>query len=89
MVCEHLDVVFTALLDIDNDDLLEPKSELDQVVPFGKAGHFARGPRMPERAEGKPIARVVHDILDLSLARRDEQGFIDSGLTIPHDQNAP
>ena len=60
MVCEHLCVVSTSLLNMDYDDLLEPEGELDEVVPFQGAVDFAVWPVAPHGAEGEPIVRVVH-----------------------------
>ena len=34
MMCEHLYIVLPSLLNMDNHDLLEPESKLDQDVPF-------------------------------------------------------
>lgn len=60
MMREHLGVVSASLLDMDYDDLLEPKAELDEVVPFQGAVDFAVRPVAPHGAEGKPVVGVVH-----------------------------
>lgn len=36
MVGKHLPVVFATLFDVDDDDLLKPEGELDEVVAFKK-----------------------------------------------------
>lgn len=60
MVREHLGVVSTSLLDVDDYDLLKPEAELDEVVPFQGAVDFAVWPVAPHGAKGKPVVGVVH-----------------------------
>lgn len=38
---EHLIVVFSSFLDIEDKDLLQPECELGQIVPFERASEFA------------------------------------------------
>ena len=63
MMCEHLGVVFSALFDVDDDDLLEPKGELNEVVPFCETGHFAGGEVGPEGFEREKIGGGAQYIL--------------------------
>lgn len=51
MVREHLPVVFAAFLDVDNHYLLQPESELCEIVELHSAGHVARREVGPELAE--------------------------------------
>ena len=63
MVSKHLPVIFTALFNIDNKELMQIASKLDDIVPlyFGlKMGRWKVG---PELLEIKPIRRIVPDLL--------------------------
>ena len=39
VVSEHLPVIFSAFLDVDNKDLLQPESELSEIVPLVDSSH--------------------------------------------------
>lgn len=60
---EHLPMVFSPLLDIDDEDLLQPKRELDEVVPFEQTIHLSIRPTTPELAEVEPVRRIIHQVL--------------------------
>lgn len=64
---EHLIVVFSSFLDIENKDLLQPESELSQIVPFERASEFAQGPVSPHLGEIQPVRTVIHQVLQGSL----------------------
>lgn len=61
MVGEHLHVVLPPLLNVDDDNLLEPETELDQIVPLGETGHLASRPVPPQSSEVEPVVGVVHE----------------------------
>jgi hypothetical protein len=60
---EHLGVVFALLLDVDDENLLDPEAPLDEVVPLEKAVSFPERPAFPDAVEVQPELRVVHDVL--------------------------
>ena len=47
MMSEHLPMIFPALLDVDDKDLLEPKGELNEIVPLHQAFGFPIWPSRP------------------------------------------
>lgn len=59
VVREHLHIVFPSLLDIYDDDLLQPECKLYEVVPFEKAIHLLSRPVRPYFAEVEEIWRVI------------------------------
>lgn len=63
MVGEHLCVVFPALLDVDNEDLLDPESQLYEVVPFERSGHLSRRPSCPDFGIVEPVNGVIPEVL--------------------------
>ena len=68
MMSEHLPVIFPPLFDIDDKDLLDPKAELNEVVPFHGPFYFSAGPMSPQIFHAHPMLVIVHDPLDLVLA---------------------
>lgn len=69
MVHEHLQVVFALLFDVDDEDLLEVESPLDEVVELEQAIDFPVGPALPDAVDIEPEVRVVGDVLRLSASR--------------------
>jgi hypothetical protein len=57
MVREHLPMVFSPFLNVDHQDLLEPKCVLCQNVPFLQASNLTIGPIAPELLEIEPVFR--------------------------------
>lgn len=55
MMSEHLPMILSALLNVDNHDLLQPETELSQIVEFEETGHGAR-------REGGPHCRQVVEV---------------------------
>lgn len=55
VVGEHLPVVLAALLDVDDDDLLEPEGELAEHVALHQAAELAVGPVGPQVPEVEPV----------------------------------
>ena len=45
---EHLPMVLPSLFDIDDNNLLQPKAELNQVIPFHGTFDFSARPACPE-----------------------------------------
>ena len=64
MMGEHLPVVFAAFFDVDDDDLLEPEGELDEVVVFEERGEEADGEVGPEVGEGEEVRGCDNDVLN-------------------------
>lgn len=62
VVCEHLGVVLSLLLDVDNQNLGDPKSPLGEVVEFRKTGDVAEGPTFPHAMQIKEVVRVPDDV---------------------------
>lgn len=63
VVCEHLRVVLALLLNVNNKDLLNPETPLDEIVPLEHALDFPEWPALPDSVQVKPEFRVVHDVL--------------------------
>lgn len=63
MVYEHLPVVFTAVLDVDDQYLLQPKRQLHQVVTFEESGDAVPWELGPKLLQIQPIIRFIHEIL--------------------------
>jgi hypothetical protein len=58
-------VVFALLLDVDNENLLDPEPPLNEVVPFEEAIGFPERPAFPYAVEVQPELGMVHDVLSL------------------------
>ena len=65
MMSEHLPMVFPPLLDVDDQDLLEPEGELDQIVPLHRPFQFSVWPIGPLLGHVEPMVMGVHNILSL------------------------
>lgn len=63
MVCEHLPVVFPAVLNIDDDNLLDPECELCEIVPLHGSSHISCGKVGPELTEVEPVFGCDEDVL--------------------------
>jgi hypothetical protein len=63
VVREHLPIVLSPFLDIDNHHLLEPESILNQSVPLLQSSNLSIGPVCPELFHIKPVVRVDIDVL--------------------------
>lgn len=67
MVGEHLPVIFPPCFNIDDQDLLEPKSILSQCIPFEKSCNLTAGPIGPQLLKIHPVIRFDEDILPESV----------------------
>ena len=63
VVAQHLPVVFSPLLDVDDEDLLDPETELYEVVPFHGCVDFSVWPAGPHLLHVEPVLMSIHDIL--------------------------
>lgn len=63
VVREHLPMVFSSLLDVDNEYLLQPEGVLDKNVPFPYARDLAIGPICPQILKIEHVVRVDHNVL--------------------------
>jgi hypothetical protein len=63
VMCEHFPIVFTFLLDIDHDDLLQPETPLGEVVELGKTSNLPVRPPLPHAVDVEPELGMVHDVL--------------------------
>ncbi len=68
MVGEHLCMVFPALLDVDDEYLLDPEGQLYKVVPFKRSGHLSRRPGGPDFGIVKPVNGVIPEVLWFSAS---------------------
>lgn len=68
MVTEHLPMVFPPFFDVHDKDLLEPKAELNEVVPLHGAFYLATRPIGPQTFHVHPVFVIVHDPLRFLLA---------------------
>jgi hypothetical protein len=64
VVGEHLRIVFALLLNVDDQDLLDPEAPLHQVIPLEDAVDLAEGPAFPNAVQVQPEVGVVHDVLE-------------------------
>ena len=64
MVKEHLPKVFSSCFQVNGEELLQPKGELDQVVPFELSRYFAGWPGGPKFFEVEPVRRIHEDVLN-------------------------
>jgi hypothetical protein len=60
---EHLPIVLSPFLDIDDHHLLEPESILNQSVPLLQSPNLSIWPVGPELFHIKPVVRVDIDVL--------------------------
>lgn len=65
MMGKHLCVVLSWLLEVNGEELLEPKRKLNQEVPFELSVDFPSGPRRPKFPEIQPVGGVHEDMLCL------------------------
>jgi hypothetical protein len=63
VVREHLPIILSPFLDIDNHHLLDPESVLNQSVPFLQSPDLSIWPVGPEFFHIKPVVRVDIDVL--------------------------
>lgn len=63
VVREHLPVILAALLNVDDDDLLQPERPLRQNVELVQAGQLTLGPVRPELLQVQPVRRRLVDVL--------------------------
>lgn len=68
-------MVFPTLLNVDDQDLLNPESELDNVVPFSGGVRFSIWPASPHLFHVQPVFMGVHDILHILVSHCDAEGF--------------
>ncbi len=83
---QHLMIVLAPLLDVDGEDLLQPKGELNKVISFQEAVHLPIGPCGPHLAKVHPIVRLGEDVLsdDQPWSRQGGRSLIaEDGPTIP------
>lgn len=69
VVGKHLPVVFAALLSVDGIDLVEPPSELGEVVPFGEPWDRRVRVRAPYLLCAQSVRDAVEDGLGLAYCR--------------------
>ena len=63
MVRKHLPMIFSSFFDVHDQYLLQPKGELNEVVPFEQAVHLSVRPAGPHLSEIEPVRRIIHQIL--------------------------
>lgn len=63
VVAQHLPVIFTALLDMDDENLLKPETKLGQLIKLGQATELTVRPVRPEILHIQPCGRCVVEIL--------------------------
>jgi len=65
MMCEHLIVIFPAILNMEDKNLLEPKCQLCNIVYFEEACCLENGPIRPHLPEIHPVWSLVVEILPI------------------------
>lgn len=63
MVGEHLVVVLPPLLNVDDENLLKPKGQLEETVELEIARNITSRPVCPDLAEIKPVFRMIPNML--------------------------
>ena len=63
MVSEHLPMVFATLLNVDDQDLLHPESQLGQNVSLHQATHLPVRPVGPELLQVQEVRGLAVDVL--------------------------
>lgn len=86
---QHLVVVLPSLLNIDNQNLLHPKRQLHEQIPFQSPRHTPCGPFPPDCGIIEPVVRVRPDILFPSVPATPIDQHLHRSLTIPKVQKNP
>jgi hypothetical protein len=74
VVGEHLPVVLPALLDVDDNHLLQPETQLREHVALHESGQFAVGPPRPQLSQVEVGGRLAVDVLErILLATPDKK----------------
>jgi hypothetical protein len=60
---KHLPVVFSALFDVDDEELVHPKGELDNVVPLDARLKSGVRESRPELFEIEPVVGSIENVL--------------------------
>lgn len=63
VVAKHLPVVLAAVFDVDDDNLLQPKSPLGKHVELEEAAHLAVRPVRPQLSHVQPGGRIGIQVL--------------------------
>lgn len=89
VMCEHLPMILSPFLDVDDQDLLKPKCVLHKNVPFSKAPYFSIRPVGPELCQVEPVVGIDKNILcSLAIASSSNSERLENvRLTIPNAQN--
>lgn len=66
VVGKHLPVVLAALLNVDDDELLQPERQLRDHVPLHQARQLAVGPAGPQIVHAQVGGGVAVDVLNMS-----------------------
>jgi hypothetical protein len=82
MVCEHLPMIFSPLFDIDNHNLLEPKGELREYIPFQETIYLSIWPIGPDSFDVEPVIGFIHNVL-LSSQRSRRVGACQEDICSP------
>jgi len=64
MVRKHLPMVLAALLDVDDDQLLQPEAKLGQHIALHEPRQLAVGPAGPQLDEVEVGGGLAVDVLD-------------------------
>ena len=78
VVSEHLQIVLSPLLDIDDHYLLEPERVLDEDVPFPYSTDLSIRPIGPEVLEVVPVVGLEQNVLSLL-----EQEIQNANISLP------
>ena len=77
MVREHLVVIFSALLDVEDKDLLQPERHLHEIVPLELSAGLPKGPAGPHLVHVKEIGAVIVKPLRAILSAMHSGGAIE------------
>lgn len=58
MVRQHLVVILSPLLDVNDENLLHPKRQLREKIPLQTTRHATMRPLRPDRLEVEPVGRL-------------------------------
>ena len=64
VMSEHLPVILPSLLNLDDHDLLQPESKLDQYVPFQGGNNVSCRPISPHISQVEEVVRLIVEVLE-------------------------
>lgn len=88
---QHLIVILSLLLDVNDEDLLHPERQLHKQIPLQNTRHAAVRPLCPDSLEVEPVGGLCPDVLLFHVNTRPTKVTVglDPKLTRPKLQKNP